>query len=211
MAKYEWRKTERNLYLPRGIELVDVPSMHFITIDGAGNPNGPEFADRIQSLYGVAYTLRMAAKRGEYGAPFEYTVYPLEGVWTTSDGSRGAELNKDALQYRVMIRQPDIIKRADFAAAVEQVQVKKPELAVAQVGWRDYTEGLSVQAIHVGPYDDEVNTFAKMQSFLAVNDLTQISIMDEFWHREVYLSDPRRTDPAKMRTLLRYRVQRQQK
>lgn len=110
-----------------------------------------------------------------------------------------------------MIRQPDIIKRADFAAAVEQVQVKKPELAVAQVEWRDYTEGLSVQAIHVGPYDDEVNTFAKMQSFLAVNDLTQISIMDEFWHREVYLSDPRRTDPAKMRTLLRYRVQRQQK
>lgn len=90
MAKYEWRKAERNLYLPRGIELVDVPSMHFITIDGAGNPNGPEFADRIQSLYGVAYTLRMAAKRGEYGDPFEYTVYPLEGVWTTSDGSRGA-------------------------------------------------------------------------------------------------------------------------
>lgn len=211
MAKYEWRKAERNLYLPRGIELVDVPSMHFITIDGTGNPNGPEFAERVQALYGVAYSLRMGAKRGEYGDPFEYTVYPLEGVWTTSDGSRGTELNKDALQYRIMIRQPDIIKRADFKAAVEQVRVKKPDLAVAEVEWRDYADGLSIQALHVGSYDEEVNTFAEMQSFLAENDLTQISIMDQFWHREVYLSDARRTDPAKMRTLLRYRVQRRQK
>lgn len=139
--------------------------------------------------------------------PYEYTVYPLEGVWTTTDGSRGAELNKEALAYTLMLRQPEQTTRALFDRAVERAEAKKPNPYLGQLAFEEYEEGAAVQAIHTGSFDTESETFAQLQSYLDAHGLTRLPIIGEYWHREIYLSDFRRVPPDRRKTLLRYRVQ----
>ena len=206
MTKYEWRKAEKDLYLPKQLSVVDVPTSNYLTLEGTGNPNDAVFGDQIQALYPVAYALRMGYKKGLYGEPLEYTVYPLEGVWTTADGSHGSQLNKDALMYKIMIRQPDQVTAEQFADALAATQKKKDVLFLDQVHFETYTEGPSLQMIHVGPFDTEGKTFAKMQTYLDEHDLTKTTTMGNYQHREVYLSDFRRVAPEKRKTLLRYRL-----
>ncbi len=206
MTKYEWRKAEKDLYLPKQLGIVDVPTSNYLTLEGTGNPNDAIFSDQVQSLYPVAYALRMGYKKGLYGDPFEYTVYPLEGVWTTADGSRGAQLNKDALVYKIMIRQPDQVTADQVTDAIAATREKKNVPFLDQVHFETYTEGPSLQMIHVGPFDTEGETFAKMQAYLAEHGLTKTTTMGAYQHREVYLSDFRRVAPEKRKTLLRYRL-----
>lgn len=137
----------------------------------------------------------------------EYTVYPLEGVWTTSDGSRDGGLNKDALVYQIMIRQPDVVTASDFARAKESVLQKKQHPYFENVRFVTYTEGRAVQAIYVGPFDTEGATFAQMTEYLTQHNLQKRTIMGGYQHREIYISDFRRTNPTKLRTLLRYAVE----
>lgn len=207
MTKYEWRKAEKDVYLPKHIELRHLPAQKYITIDGVGNPNQPDFTKHIESLYPIAYGIRMALKRGELGDPFEYTVYPLEGLWTTSDGSRGATLNKDALVYRIMLRQPDIVTPELFAAAQAAAFTKKQNPLMHQVQFDVFPAETVVQGMHIGPFATEGETFAKMTTFAEVNQLTRIPMVDEFQHREIYISDFRKTAPEKLKTLLRFRVE----
>ncbi|WP_155286816.1 GyrI-like domain-containing protein [Lacticaseibacillus zhaodongensis] len=206
MSKYEWRKKEKSLYFPKQPEVCDLPAQKYITIDGVGNPNDSDFSEHISALYPVAYGIRMALKRGELGEPFEYTVYPLEGIWTTSDGSRGAALNKDALVYRIMIKQPDRVTSELFTAARDAAFAKKQNPLIQQVQFANFPAEKVVQAMHVGSFDTEGATFAAMESFAEEHHLTRIPMVDDFQHREVYISDFRKTAAEKLKTLLRFKV-----
>jgi len=205
--KHEWRKAEKDWYLSKQPTLLTLPALNFITIEGQGDPNQPDFGEHVAALYPVAYQLRMALKRGELGEPYEYTVYPLEGVWTTTDGSRGADLNKAALKYKIMLRQPDRLTATDFDQALAAVQAKKTNPYFDQLTWETYAEGQVLQTIHQGPFDDEPATFAQLQTVVTEQNLQVIPTMGDYWHREIYLTDARRTAPERAKTLLRYRVQ----
>lgn len=203
--KYEWRKQEKDLYLPKETpELVTVPKQKFFMISGKGNPNKEDFAERVGVLYSLAYAIRMMPKQGYTPEGyFEYTVYPLEGLWDlTEEGRKLNTLNKDELLYTIMIRQPDFVTEEVVERAFEHVRKKKPHLLLDEVTFGILEDGLSVQIMHKGPYDDEPRSFEKMKEFINDNNLEIVTLR----HREIYISDVRKTEPARLKTVLRYRV-----
>ncbi|MFA5523401.1 MAG: GyrI-like domain-containing protein [Tissierellales bacterium] len=203
--KHEWRKQEKSLYIPKEKpELITVPEQKFLMIKGEGNPNSEEFAEKIGVLYSLAYAIRMMPKQGYTPEGyFEYTVYPLEGVWDlTEEGRKLEKLNKDELLYTIMIRQPDFVTEEVVERAFGNVRKKKPHPLLDKVTFGTMEDGLSVQILHVGPYDDEPQSFEMMKEFINNNNLEIATLI----HREIYLSDARKVEPAKMKTVLRYRV-----
>lgn len=207
--KHEWRKAEKETYLAKARPVIlEIPEMKFITITGKGNPNHEEYAQRIAALYPIAYNLRFKLKRGELaGGPFEYTVYPLEGLWTQEDYDPHGPLNKDLFVYKLMIRQPNQVTHEDFLLAQSETLQKSDHPFVQDVAFESYTEGKVVQMMHHGPYDDEVASFAILEAFMAEYGLERQWIMDNYVHREIYLNDPRRVAPEKYKTTLRLKVQ----
>lgn len=207
IMKFEWRKKEKNLYLPKEkADIIEVPIHKFIMIEGKGNPNNQEFADKVAVLYSVAYGIRMMPKKGiTPEGYFEYTVYPLEGIWDLTESAKELDyLNKDELVYQIMIRQPDFVDEKVFSIAMEQVEKKKPSKYLSDVKFITIEDGLSVQMMHVGSYDDEAETFKLMDDFIKENNLERV----EMTHREIYLSDARKVEKSKLKTVLRYRVKR---
>jgi len=203
--KYEWRKNEKDLYMPKQKpELVTVPEQKFFMIRGKGNPNGEMFSEKIGVLYSLAYAVRMMPKQGYTPEGFfEYTVYPLEGIWDlTEEGKKLDTLNKDELLYTIMIRQPDFVTEEVVERALKSVRKKKPHPLLNDLTFDLIEDGLSVQMLHVGSYDDESKTFNKMSEFLESNNLERVSLK----HKEIYLSDFRKVEPAKLKTVLRYKV-----
>ncbi|MFJ7932135.1 GyrI-like domain-containing protein [Peribacillus sp. NPDC096448] len=203
--KYEWRKQEKNLYIPKQKpELVTIPEQKFFLIKGIGNPNENEFAEKIGVLYSLAYAVRMMPKQGYTPAGyFEYTVFPLEGIWDlTEEGRKLDTLNKDELLYTIMIRQPDFVTKEIVDRAFENVEKKKPHPFLYDVKFGTFQDGLSVQMLHVGPYDDEPQSFKVMNEFIKNNNLERTSLQ----HKEIYLSDFRKVEPSKLKTVLRYKV-----
>lgn len=203
--KHEWRKQEKKLYVPKqSPELITVPEQKFFMISGKGNPNSEEFSKRIEVLYSLAYSIRMMPKQGYTPEGyFEYTVYPLEGLWDlTEEGRRLDILNKDELLYTIMIRQPDFVTKGIVDRAFEIVRKKKPHPLIDEVSFDTIKDGLSVQMLHIGPYDDEPQTFKEMKEFIEENHLEITTLK----HREIYLSDSRKVEPAKAKTVLRYMV-----
>lgn len=203
-AKYEWRRTEKDFYLAKAAPAaIDVPPMNYFVVDGAGSPADEEFQAVVGLLYTLSYTIRMMPKSGWTPPDYqEYTVFPLEGLWRMdSDAWKpGDELDKSKLQYRLMIRQPwfvtdEVVERAR-ASALKKV----PAELLRRASFETMTDGLSVQMLHVGPYDTEPETFAAMNEFMAAHGLSR----SEPVHREIYLSDPRRVAPEKNRTTLRF-------
>lgn len=204
--KHEWRKYEKQLYLPKTKpELVTVPRQKFFMIQGQGNPNGEEFDERIKVLYSLAYTIRMMPKNGYTPEGYvEYTVYPLEGIWDLTERGRKLDyLDKDEFVYTLMIRQPDFVTEDVVERAFESVRKKKPHPLLEEVTFREMEDGLSVQMMHIGSYDDEPKSFKIMHEFMEKNDLMRRSLI----HREIYISDPRRVAPEKLKTVLRCWVQ----
>lgn len=203
--KYEWKKQEKNLYLPKQEpELITVPEQKFFMIKGKGNPNSEEFSEKIGVLYSLAYAIRMMPKQGYTPEGyFEYTVYPLEGIWDlTEEGKKCATLDKNELLYTIMIRQPDFTTEEVVERAFENVRKKKPHPLLDQVTFGTDEDGLSVQMLHVGPYDNEPESFGLMKEFMTKNNLARVSLR----HREIYLTDSRKVEPAKFKTVLRYRA-----
>ena len=203
-AKYEWRKTEKDFYLAKAQPAaIDVPAMNYFVVDGAGSPADEEFQAVVGLLYTLSYTIRMMPKSGWTPPDYqEYTVFPLEGLWRMdSDAWKpGCVLDKSKLQYRLMIRQPwfvtqDVVERAR-TSALKKVSAE----LLARASFETMSDGLSVQMLHVGPYDTEPETFAAMNEFMREHGLSRT----EQVHREIYLSDPRRVAPEKNRTTLRY-------
>jgi len=203
--KYEWKKQEKNLYMPKQKpELVTVQEQKFFMIKGKGNPNNEEFSEKLGVLYSLSYAVRMMPKSGYTPENyFEYTVYPLEGIWDlTEEGKKLDTLNKGEFLYTIMIRQPDFVTEEVVKRAFESVRKKKPHPFLNDVTFDTMEDGLSVQMLHVGPYDTEPQSFETMNEFTKMNNLQRVSLT----HREIYISDARKVEPAKLKTVLRYWV-----
>lgn len=203
-AKYEWRKTEKDFYLAKAAPaVIELPPMNYFVVDGAGSPADEEFQAAVGLLYTLSYTIRMMPKSGWTPPDYqEYTVFPLEGLWRMdADAWRpDSELDKSKLQYRLMIRQPWFVTTEVVDRARESALRKVSAELLYRASFETLTDGLSVQMLHVGPYDTEPETFAAMNEFMAARGLKRT----EQLHREIYLSDPRRVAPEKNRTTLRF-------
>lgn len=202
-GKYDAKKELPSLYGVRNREwhTVDVPAMTFLTVDGEGDPNtASAYREAVEALYGVSYTLKFASKnqRGR-----DFVVAPLEALWTADDLSVFVRREKDRFRWTVMIRQPDWITDHDVARAIGTVAAEKDLPALPLVRCAPYDEGQSVQRLHVGSYDDEGPILAELHDeYLPDHGLTFNGD-----HHEIYLSDPRRTEPSKLKTILRQPVQ----
>lgn len=204
--KHEWRKHEKDLYMPKQKpELLEVPNQKFFAISGKGNPNSDGFAERIEVLYALSYAVRMMHKSDSVPEGyFEYTVYPLEGIWDLSEKGRElAYLDKDELIYTVMIRQPEFVNEEVANRAFEIVRKKKKLELLDNAQFIEIEDGLAVQMLHLGSYDDEAVTFKIMKDFIDKNSLEIKTLV----HREIYLSDARKVEQSKLKTVLRYRVE----
>lgn len=205
---YDFKKEQKELYQPKTAPaLVHVPKMNYLAVRGKGDPNDPdgEYARSIPLLYGVAYTLKMSPKAGHViDGFFDYTVPPLEGFWW-QPGLAGVDYaNKAGFHFLSLLRLPDFVTRADFDWAVESATAKK-KMDLSPVEFFPYDEGLCVQCMHLGPYDAEPQTAAKMHDFMRRQGYA-LDITDTRYHHEIYLSDPRKCDPARLKTVLRHPV-----
>lgn len=205
--KYEWKKSEKDLYGAKSTAaLVNVPRQNFIMIQGKGNPNDKEFSDKVSVLYSLAYGIKMNYKSmaADLTPPDEikdYSVYPLEGVWT--GGMTDSGLIKEKLEYTIMIKQPDFIPKEIVDSALEKVKKKKPAPLLDDIFFDAWKEETCIQILHTGSYDDEPLTFGKLDEFAAQNALKR----SEKWHREIYLNNANRVAPDKLKTILRYSVE----
>lgn len=204
----DFKKTEKYLYLPKTTpSIIDVPEMCFITIDGKGDPNkGKEYAAAVELLYGLSYTIKMSSK-----LILEYVVPPLEGLWSVEDEFRGggaAITDKNKFTWTMMIRQPDFVTADIFESAKISLANKKPSLDLTKPSLRTIAEGLCVQILHIGPYDDEPATIVILDDF-ALGNGYDIDINETRQHHEIYLSDPRRVAPTKLKTVIRHPIKKE--
>ncbi len=182
--------------MPKSPVLVTVGEGRYLTVTGRGKPGGPEFMDRIGALYGVAYTVKMTRK---FSGLQDYVVCKLEGQWWVDEPCQEfARAPRDQWNWRLMIRTPEIVTQAELRQAATTLIGKGKAPSADQVKLESFTEGLCVQMLHVGPYDREDETIAKMKTFAEEKGL-------QFHgrHHEIYLSDPRRVAPEKLKTILR--------
>lgn len=205
---FDYKKEYKEYYLPKNKpQIVDIPIMNFIAVRGKGDPNeeGGEYKQALELLYGIAYTIKMS-KKTDYRIEgyFDYVVPPLEGFWE-QEGKVGIDYSrKSDLKWTAMIRVPDFVTKADFDWAVAQAAEKK-KLDFLKVEFITVEEGLCVQCMHMGSYDDEPATVALMDSY-AESMGYKIDINPQRQHHEIYLSDPRKTAPEKLKTVIRHPV-----
>ena len=203
MAKIDYKKDFKSLYIPKAIPMfIDIPKMTFATLEGQGDPNLDEFALATQTLYALSYAVKMSYKSSmPPEGYYEYTVFPLEGVWDLVDKSKGIE-DKSNLAYKIMIRQPDFLTPSLFHSFVASLKLKKPELLWDFIKLEVIEEGQCCQMLHLGSYDQEPESFEKMEKFCSENGVRRHSKL----HREIYLSDPRKTEASKLKTVLRFKI-----
>lgn len=202
-AKIDYKKHDKALYLPKGEPVIlDVPAMPFVAIEGEGDPNRPEFALETGALFALSYAVKMSYKGSD--APegyYDYTVYPLEGIWSLVDLTRPAT-DKSNLKYKLMIRQPDFLTEEGFRYFVGKTAAKKPNPMLDRLKFITIEDGPSCQMMHTGSYDDETASFERMEAYCEEAGYRRASKL----HREIYISDRRRTAPEKLRTVLRFAV-----
>ena len=200
--KHEYKKHEKDLYQPKSPCLINVPSMKYIALKGEGNPNSKAFGHKIEALYACAYTIKMFPRNGvNIPNHMDYTVYPLEGVWDLSQKGRMEEtLNKDELVYSIMIRQPDFITDDIVKLAIEKSMHKNDE--IKDIEFIQTLPTRCVHMMHIGPFDSEPESFKLMEEFCESMGLKRLSKC----HREIYLSDFRRTKAESLKTILRIEV-----
>ena len=205
---FDYKKEYKEYYMPKNQpQIVEIPSMNFIAVRGEGDPNeeGGEYKQALELLYGIAYTIKMS-KKTDYRIDgyFDYVVPPLEGLWE-QEGRVGIDYScKSELKWTAMIRLPDFVTKADFDWAVEQATVKK-KTDFSKVEFITIDEGVCVQCMHMGSYDDEPATVEAMDSY-ADSMGYDIDIDHSRKHHEIYLSDPRKTAPEKLKTVVRHPV-----
>ena len=205
---FDFKKEFKEFYLPKNTpEIVEVPRANYLAVRGTGDPNqeGGAYQQALNVLYAVAYTLKMSYK-SSYRIPgfFEYVVPPLEGLWQ-QDGVDGVDYaNKAAFRWISLIRLPDFVSPEDFRWAVETASAKK-KLDCSSAEFLTLEEGLCVQILHVGPFDDEPATVALMDAFLRQNGYEN-DFSERRLHHEIYLTDARKTPPEKWRTVIRHPV-----
>lgn len=205
---FDFKKEFKELYQPKTTPgILTVPKMKFIALRGTGDPNveGGEYQESIPLLYGVAYTLRMSYKTDyKIDGYFEYVVPPLEGFWW-QEGIKGVDYSqKETFQFISLIRLPDFVSEEDVEWAKETV-AKKKKTDFSKVEYLEYDEGLVVQCMHIGPYEEEPKTVAKMHEYIESEGFA-LDISDERYHHEIYISDPRKVQPEKQKTVLRHPI-----
>jgi hypothetical protein len=208
MITLDLRKDLKHLYSPsaKKVELVNIPCYPFLMIDGRIEPgmepgNSPEFEDVMQAIYGAAYTLKFMLKKRKED-PVDYPVMALEGLWWVEDGQFHIT-RKDNWVYTIMILQPELITPVLFEEALAQLRKKKGDQpAFARLRLEPFTEGLCVQTMHLGPYATEPATVEKMELFASQNGYRMYGK-----HHEIYLGNPMRAEPEKLKTILRHPVQ----
>lgn len=207
----DFKKERKDLYQPKTEPaIVDVPQMTFIAVDGTGDPNEPggAYAVAMEILYALSYTIKMSGKSGRMiDGFFAYRVPPLEGLWQMADGRPGVDYgDKSGFGWTSMIRQPEFVNDTVFRWAREEVERKK-RIDASAARLLPYHEGLCVQCMHIGPYDDEPATIERMDRFALQNGY-RIDLGGARRHHEIYLGDPRKTSPEKLNTVLRHPVAR---
>lgn len=208
--KHDWKKEEKQYYLPKNNpELINIPKFKFFLIEGKGNPNDDFFAEYVGVLYSLSYGVKMSPKKGiEPKGYFEYSVYPLEGIWDISEDAKKSfdgKINKDDLVFKLMIRQPDFVDSNFALQILEQTKKKKPHDLLEQVRFEEITEGPCIQMLHLGSYDNEPESFRIMEEFADQGNYRRQTKI----HREIYLSDARKVSPDKLKTVLRFSIEKQ--
>lgn len=207
----DYKKQFKDLYQPKAPSVIDVPEMLFIMVDGKGDPNtSAEYLAAVEILYGLSYSIKMSKMGGNRpDGYFEYVVPPLEGLWSLDDGGaftgNGAIPDKSKFIWTSMIRQPEFVTNEVFETAKAALAKKKPQLDLSLARLEKFTEGLCVQAMHIGSYDDEPATVAAIEKFISENGYAS-DIGEVRRHHEIYLSDPRRTAAEKLKTVIRHPV-----
>ena len=210
MEKFDFKKEYREFYLPpKTPGIVDVPEMNFIAVRGKGDPNEPggEYQAAIGLLYAIAFTIKMSklSDRRIEGY-YDYVVPPLEGLWW-QEGAAGIDLtHKESFSWISIIRLPDFVTKSDFDWAAWEVEQKK-KLDASGAEFFTYAEGMCVQCMHIGPYDDELVTVRAMDEYAAANGC-QADFSSHRYHHEIYLSDARRCKPERLKTVIRHPVRR---
>ena len=205
---FDYKKEYKEFYLPpKKPEIVEIPAMNFVAVRGAGNPNetGGDYQKAMQLLYGVSFTIKMSYKGSrDIEGYFPYVVPPLEGLWW-QDGVCGVDYGrKEDFQWISMIRLPEFVTEEVFQWAVREAEAKK-KTDFSKAEFLTFEEGLCVQCMHVGPYDDEPATIEQMDRFAAEQGYA-LDFSEERRHHEIYLGDPRRTKPERLRTVIRHPV-----
>ncbi|MDE7031419.1 MAG: GyrI-like domain-containing protein [Lachnospiraceae bacterium] len=205
---FDYKKAYKEFYMPKNKPgIVEIPVMNYIAVRGGGDPNveGGEYKQSIGLLYAVAFTIKMSKKGSrQIAGYFDYVVPPLEGFWW-QDGVQGVDYaHKETFRFISVIRLPDFVTQADFAWALDEVRAKKTA-DFSRVEFLTYHEGLCVQCMHIGPYDKEPETVARMHEYMQMQGY-ELDINDKRLHHEIYLSDVRRTAPDKLKTVIRHPV-----
>lgn len=216
---FDYKKEYKEFYMPKNKPgIVDVPPMNYIAVRGSGNPNveGGEYKLSIGLLYAIAFTIKMSKKGSrQIEGYFDYVVPPLEGFWWQDEPeeSRGTEgkmctgidyTRKDDFHFISVIRLPDFVTKDDFDWAVAEASAKKKQ-DFSKVEFLTYDEGLCVQCMHIGDYDDEPATVALMHEYMNAQGY-ELDITDERLHHEIYLSDARKVAPERRKTVIRHPV-----
>ena len=207
MTPFDYKKEYKALYLPKEMpSIVEVPSMQYAAVRGHGDPNEPdgEYGRAVAVLYGISYTIKMSYKGSrKVDGFFEYVVPPLEGFWWMEGGAPGVDYrNKSGFNWISIIRVPEFVTEEVFAWAKEEAQRKKGiDTSLAEL--ITVSEGLCVQCLHIGSYNEEPATVAKMDRYLLEQGYEN-DISDLRRHHEIYLSDPRKVSPERMKTVIRH-------
>lgn len=205
---FDYKKEYKEFYMPKNKpSIVKVPKMNYIAVRGEGDPNDEngEYKNSISLLYAIAFTIKMSYKGShKIDGYFEYVVPPLEGFWW-QDGVKGIIYShKENFNFISLIRLPDFVTKADFDWAVkEAIQKKKTDFS--KVEFFTYDEGECVQCMHIGSYDDEPATVSAMHDYAELNGY-EIDITDNRFHHEIYLSDPRKCDVSRLKTVVRHPI-----
>lgn len=205
---FDYKKEYKEFYMPpKKPTIVTVPKMNFLAVRGQGDPNieGGEYKQAIGLLYGIAFTIKMSKMGNRHiEGYFDYVVPPLEGFWW-QDGIVGVDYShKESFKWISLIRLPEFVEKADFDWATAEATVKK-KTDYSKVEFLTYYEGLCVQCMHIGSYDDEPATIGLMHKFIEQEGYT-LDITDQRFHHEIYLSDARRTAPDRLKTVIRHPV-----
>ena len=211
MKKLDLKKDLKAFYMPsaKKVTFIEVPRFKFLMIDGAIEPgkepgNSPLFQENIEALYGAAYTLKFTLKKRQHD-PIDYPVMAMQGLWSVRDGVFDITV-KDNWDYTVMILVPDLVTSDDFEQALAQFRKKKGDLpGIARLRLDTFEEGPCVQVMHIGPYATEPATLERMHAFMDENGYQDL-VGHGGLHHEIYVGDPRRAAPEKLKTVLRHPV-----
>lgn len=209
---FDYKKEYKEFYMPKNKpNIIEIPKMNYIAVRGKGNPNeeNSEYKQTIGLLYSIAFTIKMSYKTShKIEGYFQYVVPPLEGFWW-QDGIDGLDYNKkEDMEFISMIRLPDFVTKEEFDWAISEAKNKKKQ-DFSKVEYLIYDEGLCVQCMHIGSYDNEPATIEMMKSYAEENGY-EIDITDSRFHHEIYLSDPRRCDVNKLKTVVRHPIRKKE-